>query len=100
MYFAHNYSFLAFSAAMEGRKAETLAAVQSVAQTVPVDMLLAMGDSGWHLTRQHAALGRCGRWAGMMAVLAPGPRARGLTGRYRVTAGWPAAASRPLRVAR
>src|SRR5207249_4050182 len=39
MYLAHNYSFLAFSAAMEGRKAETLAAVQSVAQTVPVDML-------------------------------------------------------------
>jgi len=34
MYLAHNYSFLAYSAAMEGRKAETLAAVQDVLQSI------------------------------------------------------------------
>jgi len=82
MYFAHNYSFLAFSAAMEGRKAETLAAVQSVAQTVPVDMLLAMGDSGWNLTQQYAALVRFGLWDEMIALLPPDPRAPGLTAGY------------------
>ena len=82
MYFAHNYSFLAFSAAMEGRKAETLAAVQSVAQTVPVDMLLAMGDSGWNLTQQYAALVRFGLWDEMIALLPPDPRAQGLTAGY------------------
>jgi tetratricopeptide (TPR) repeat protein len=82
MYFAHNYAFLAFSAAMEGRKAETLTAVQSVLQTVPLDMMLAMGDSGWSLTQQYAALVRFGLWDEMIAQLAPDPRASGLTAGY------------------
>ena len=82
MYLAHNYSFLAFSAAMEGRKGEALAAVQSVAQTVPVEMLLAMGDSGWNLTQQYAALVRFGLWDELIALEAPDRRASGLT------AGW------------
>jgi 3-hydroxyacyl-CoA dehydrogenase len=82
MYLAHNYAFLAFSAAMEGRKAETLAAVQSVLQTIPLDMTLAMGDSGWSLTQQYAALVRFGLWDEMIAQLAPDPRASGLTAGY------------------
>ena len=82
MYLAHNYAFLAFSAAMEGRKAETLAAVQSVPQTVPLDMMLAMGDSGWSLTQQYAALVRFGLWDEMIALLAPDPRASGLMAGY------------------
>lgn len=82
MYLAHNYSFLAYSAAMEGRKSEALAAVQSVAQTVPLDMLLAMGDSGWNLSQQFAALVRFGLWDELIALAAPDPRAPGLT------AGW------------
>ena len=82
MYLAHNYAFLAFSAAMEGRKAETLAAVQSVPQTVPLEMMLAMGDSGWSLAQQYAALVRFGLWDEMIAQLAPDPRASGLTAGY------------------
>lgn len=82
MYLAHNYSFLAFSAAMEGRKAEALAAVQSAEQSMPVDMLLAMGDSGWNLTQRYAALVRFGLWDEMIALGAPDKRASGLT------AGW------------
>jgi tetratricopeptide (TPR) repeat protein len=82
MYLAHNYSFLAYSAAMEGRKAEALAAVQSVAQTLPLEMLLAMGDSGWNLTPQYAALVRFGLWDELIALEAPDKRAAGLT------AGW------------
>jgi tetratricopeptide (TPR) repeat protein len=82
MYLAHNYSFLAYSAAMEGRKAESLAAVQSVLETVPVDMMLAMGDSGWSLTQQYAALVRFGLWDEMIALLPPDPRAPGLTAGY------------------
>src|ERR1700730_1387529 len=81
-YLAHNYSFLAYSAAMEGRKAETLAAVQSVVQSIPLDMMLAMGDSGWSLTQQYAALLRFGLWDEMIAQLAPDPRASGLTAGY------------------
>jgi tetratricopeptide (TPR) repeat protein len=82
MYLAHNYSFLAFSAAMEGRKAETLAAVQQVVEQVPVDMVLAMGDSGWSLAQQYAALLRFGLWDEMIALLPPDARAPGLTAGY------------------
>jgi tetratricopeptide (TPR) repeat protein len=82
MYLALNYSFLAFSAAMEGRKAETLAAVQQVAERVPVDMVLAMGDSGWSLAQQYGALLRFGLWDEMLALLAPDARAPGLTAGY------------------
>jgi tetratricopeptide (TPR) repeat protein len=82
MYLAHNYSFLAFSTAMEGRKGETLTAVQTVAATVPIDMLLAMGDSGWNLAQQYAALVRFGLWDEAIALGAPDARAPGLT------AGW------------
>jgi tetratricopeptide (TPR) repeat protein len=87
MYFAHNYAFLAFSAAMEGRKAETLAAVQSVAGTLPLDMALAMGDSGWALTQQYAALVRFGLWDEAIALEAPVPGAPGLVAGYLYSRG-------------
>ncbi|MBV8146582.1 MAG: hypothetical protein JO184_16415 [Gammaproteobacteria bacterium] len=82
MYFAHNYAFLAFSAAMEGRKAETLAAVQGLAAIMPPAMLSAMGESGWSLAPQYAALVRFGLWDEAIALGAPDERAPGLT------AGW------------
>ncbi|MBS0580429.1 MAG: hypothetical protein JSR36_14330 [Proteobacteria bacterium] len=82
MYLAHNYSFLAFSTAMEGRKAETLAAVLNVDDAIPLPMLLAMGDSGWNLSQQYAALVRFGLWDEMIAVQAPPPGAPGLTAAY------------------
>lgn len=82
MYLAHNYQFLAYSAAMEGRKAEALAAVQSVVQTVPLQMDLGIGASGWNLTQQYAALVRFGLWDEMIALGAPDARARGLTAGY------------------
>jgi tetratricopeptide (TPR) repeat protein len=79
MYLAHNYAFLAYSAAMAGRKAETLAAAQSVAQTVPVDMLLMMGDSGWNLSLPYVTLVRFGLWDELIALGPPDKRAPGLT---------------------
>ena len=78
MYRAHNYAFLAWSAAMEGRKAEALAAVQSVSQHVPLDMDLSMGDSGWNLSPQYAVLVRFGLWDELLALRAPEARAPGL----------------------
>jgi tetratricopeptide (TPR) repeat protein len=82
MYLGHNYSFLAYSAGMEGRKAETLAAVQNVLRSVPIEMLLAMGDSGWGLTQQYAALLRFGLWDEMVALSPPQGGAPGLTAGY------------------
>ncbi len=87
MYLAHNYSFLAFSAAMEGRKAESLAAVQSLVTTAPLEMLLAMGDSGWNLSPQYTALVRFGLWDEAIALGAPDPRAPGLTAAYLFSRG-------------
>jgi tetratricopeptide (TPR) repeat protein len=82
MYLAHNYAFLAFSAAMEGRKAETLAAVHGVTEAAPLEMVLAMGDSGWNLTPQYVALVRFGLWDEMIALLPPDARAPGLRAGY------------------
>jgi tetratricopeptide (TPR) repeat protein len=82
MYFAHNYAFLAYSAAMEGRKAETLSAVQDAVQTVPLSMELAMGGSGWGLTQQYAALVRFGLWDELIALAPPAPSSPGLSAGY------------------
>jgi tetratricopeptide (TPR) repeat protein len=82
MYLAHNHAFLAYSAAMEGRKAETLTAVQNVTGVLPLGMVLAMGDSGWALTQQYAALVRFGLWDELIALTAPDPKAQGLSAGY------------------
>ena len=82
MYLAHNYAFLAYSAAMEGRKAEALAAVQSVVSAAPLTLVLGMGDSGWSLTAQYSALVRFGLWDEAIALEAPRADAPGLTAAY------------------
>jgi tetratricopeptide (TPR) repeat protein len=100
LHLADHYSSLAFSAAMEGRKAETLAAVQSVVAAVPLDALLAVGDSGWRLTQQYAALVRFGLWDEAIALGAPDPRAPGLTAGYLFSRGVALAARGRLQEAR
>ncbi len=92
MYLAHNYSFLAYSAAMEGRKAETLASVQNVVDVYPVSMALAMGDSGWSLTQRYAALVRFGLWDEMIGLEPPAQGAVGLTAGYLYGRGFALAA--------
>jgi tetratricopeptide (TPR) repeat protein len=82
MSLAHDDALLAFAAAMEGRKAATLAAVARVVQTVPLERVLATGDSGWYLSQQYAALVRFGLWDEMIALMPPDTRARGLTAGY------------------
>ncbi|MBV8783563.1 MAG: hypothetical protein JOZ67_05185, partial [Gammaproteobacteria bacterium] len=82
MYYGHNYAFLAFAAAMEGRKAETLSAVHDLYQSAPLSMVLGMGDSGWLMTPPYAALVRFGLWDEMLAVPAPPAQAPGLTAGY------------------
>jgi tetratricopeptide (TPR) repeat protein len=99
-YLAHNYAFLAFSAAMEGRKAETLAAVQSVVATVPLIMMLDMGDSGWNLSQQYAVLVRFGLWDEAIALGPPDARAPGLTAGYLYSRGVALAARGRLEDAR
>ena len=65
MYLRHNYEFLAYAAAMEGRKAETLAAVQGY-RGVMSDM-----HAGSDEPRQYEALVRFGLWDELIAQLPP-----------------------------
>jgi tetratricopeptide (TPR) repeat protein len=82
VYTAHNYQFLAYSAAMEGRQAETLAAVQNSRRVVSDEMLLAMPGMDWYLAETYAALVRFGLWDEMLSAPAPTSRLAALTGGY------------------
>ena len=82
MYTAHNYQFLAYSAAMEGRKEETVSAADSSRRVVSDEMLLDMPGMDWYLAESYAARVRFGMWDEMLALPAPNPRLAGLTGGY------------------
>ena len=78
MYTAHNFQFLAFSAAMEGRKAETLDAVRRSRESAPDDLLVSMGGTDWYVGFMYAAMIRFGLWDDILAAPAPNPKLPGL----------------------
>jgi tetratricopeptide (TPR) repeat protein len=80
MYTAHNYQFLAFSAAMEGRQAETIEAARQSRALVSDDMLLTMPGTDWYVAELYAAMVRFGMWDEILAEPAPNPKLTGLTG--------------------
>jgi tetratricopeptide (TPR) repeat protein len=82
IYTAHNYQFLAYSTAMEGRRAETLAATDSSRKVVSDEMLLAMPGVDWYVAESYAARIRFGLWDEMLAMPAPNPKLPGLTGGF------------------
>ncbi|HXQ31468.1 MAG TPA: hypothetical protein VN790_05830 [Steroidobacteraceae bacterium] len=82
MYVAHNFQFLAYSTAMQGRKAETLAAVKAARQAVPESMLLAMPGSDWSAAEYYLALVRFGAWDELLTEPRPNPELKALTGGY------------------
>jgi tetratricopeptide (TPR) repeat protein len=82
MYTAHNYQFLACSAAMEGRKAEAIAATDGSRTAVTDAMLLAMPGTDWYVAESYTARVRFGLWDDLLAMSAPNPKLTGLTGGY------------------
>ena len=82
MYHAHNYQFLAFSTAMEGRKAETLDAVRRSRATLSDALLKQMPGADWYVAELYAAYVRFGDWDELLAEQAPDPDLPGLTGGY------------------
>ena len=82
MYTAHNYQFLAFSAAMEGRQAETIEAARQSRALVSDDMLLTMPGADWYVAERYAAMVRFGMWHEILAEPVPNPKLVGLTGAY------------------
>lgn len=82
MYTAHNYQFLACSAAMEGRKAEAIAATDGSRKAVSDAMLFAMPGSDWYVAESYTARVRFGLWDELLAMQAPNPKLVGLTGGF------------------
>ncbi len=82
MYTAHNYQFLAASAAMEGRRAETLAAVDNARLVIADDMVLAMPGADWYLVESYSARIRFGLWDEILAMTPPSPKFSAATGGY------------------
>jgi tetratricopeptide (TPR) repeat protein len=82
MYAAHNYQFLAASAAMEGRRAESVAAADGSRKAVADALLLAMPGVDWYVAEQYTARVRFGLWDELLAMPAPDARLTGLTAGY------------------
>jgi len=82
MYTAHNYQFLAASAAMEGRRAEAVAAAAGSRRVVSDAMLSAMPGADWYVAEMYTARVRFGLWDQILAMTAPSPKLAGLTGGY------------------
>jgi tetratricopeptide (TPR) repeat protein len=82
MYVSHNYQFLAYSAASEGREAETLDAVRRSRASVSDAQLQEMPGTEWYVAELYTAPVRFGRWDRILAESPPTPGTPGLTGGY------------------
>jgi hypothetical protein len=71
MYLAHNYQFLAYSAAMEGRSKASLDAAQNMIDISPREVLLSMPGTDWVLGERYFSELRFGRWDAVLAEKEP-----------------------------
>ncbi|HLY58963.1 MAG TPA: tetratricopeptide repeat protein [Stellaceae bacterium] len=82
MYTAHNYHFEAFSAAMEGRRGETIDSVRKLRGVAPDEMLAAMPGSDWTVASLYVSMVRFGLWDDILAEPEPGEGIPGMTAGY------------------
>jgi len=82
MYFAHNYQFLAFAAAMEGRRAETIASLRAARGVISDDALTGMPGVDWYIAFLYLGMVRFGMWDEILNEPAPDPRLLGLNVGY------------------
>jgi tetratricopeptide (TPR) repeat protein len=82
MYVAHNFQFLGYSAAMEGRKAETLQAMKQMRAVFPEEAMLAMPGLDWYGAEPLLAQVRFAMWDEILAEPQPNPALKALTGGY------------------
>ena len=100
MYTAHNAGFLAYSAAMEGRAEEALAAARQAASTMPRDLVCGMPGMDFFLSEPLFVLVRFGRWDEILREPAPDPTYRVLTALHHHARGMALAAQGKLDDAR
>jgi tetratricopeptide (TPR) repeat protein len=82
MYVAHNFQFLGYSAAMEGRKAETLSAMKQMRDAFPEEAMLAMPGVDWYGAEPYLALMRFGLWDAILAESRPNAQLKAMSGGY------------------
>jgi len=82
MYTAHNYQFLAFAAAMEGRRGETIDALRKSREGLSDEMLAAMGGVDWYVGALYTAMVRFGLWDEILREPAPNAKIAGLNIAY------------------
>jgi tetratricopeptide (TPR) repeat protein len=82
MYLAHNFQFLAYSAAMEGRRAEALDAMKQLRANYPEDAMLAMPGTDWYGAEPYLVMFRFELWDAILAEPRPNPALKALTGGY------------------
>ncbi len=82
MYLIHNFQFLGAAAGMEGRRAETIAALRSAREHMPDALLLSMPGSDWSAGYLYDALIKFGMWNDMLSEKAPNPELTGATISY------------------
>lgn len=82
MYASHNFQFLAFSTAAEGRDAETMDAVRRSRAIVTDRLLKEMPGADWYVAELYTAPVRFGHWDALLKEAPPSPELPGLTGGY------------------
>jgi tetratricopeptide (TPR) repeat protein len=80
MYVGHNYGFLAYSAAMEGRSVESLEAARASAKAIPPEMLGMMPGMDFFASEPLLVMVRFGKWDEILAEPRPDPRYNAMTG--------------------
>jgi tetratricopeptide (TPR) repeat protein len=80
MYLGHNFGFLAYSASMEGRKAESLAAARGSARAIPPEMLAMMPGMDFFVSEPLLVMVRFGAWNALLAEPRPDPKYHAMTG--------------------
>jgi tetratricopeptide (TPR) repeat protein len=82
MYVAHNFQFLGYAAAMEGRRAETLEAMKQLRATFPEEAMLATPGTDWYGAEPYLAMVRFRLWDQILAEPRPNPALKALMGGY------------------
>ncbi len=82
MYLIHNFQFLASSAGMEGRRAETIQALREARKHIPDQMLLAMPGFDWGASFIYDGLVKFGMWDEMLKEPPPSSQLVGATISY------------------
>jgi tetratricopeptide (TPR) repeat protein len=79
MYLGHNYGFLAYAAAMEGRAAESLQSARDAVKALPPEMLEMMPGMDFFASEQLLVMVRFGMWETILAEPKPPEKYKVLT---------------------